>query len=423
MSRAYALTLLAALYLAQGLPYGFFTQALPVLMREQGASLKLIGATSLLFLPWALKFLWAPLADRVGTPRQWLLPLQWGLTLGAGLLALGDYSSSLMPVFAALLLFNLAAAVQDVVTDGLAVRMLGPRERGLGNGIQVGAYRIGMILGGGALLWVFAKGGWALMFSGMSLLLLLMSLPALWLRESPSAQSTTPSPAQSAGEGWGGGVSTAGHSGGPSLLTAWLPRLRQPGMGTFIVLICAYKFGDTMAAALVGPFMKDSGWSTEGIALLKGTVGSTVSLAGAALGGWLSFRFGRRITLLAFGLLQSASLVLYGCAAAGLGGDAMMWAACIAEHLLGSMATVALFTLMMDASDPQHASTDYSLFACAIVVAQGLAMFSGGAFADAFGYLPLFALATLVSLAGCIALVTALDRKRGPQRLGLVWRP
>ena len=54
------LLLLTALYLAQGLPYVFFTQALPVLMREAGYSLTKIAAASLLFLPWALKFLWAP---------------------------------------------------------------------------------------------------------------------------------------------------------------------------------------------------------------------------------------------------------------------------------------------------------------------------------------------------------------------------
>ncbi len=50
--------------------HGFFTQALPVLMREQGLSLKAISATSFLFLPWALKFLWAPLVDHYGRRRQ-----------------------------------------------------------------------------------------------------------------------------------------------------------------------------------------------------------------------------------------------------------------------------------------------------------------------------------------------------------------
>lgn len=52
--------LLASLYLAQGLPYGFFTQALPVVLRDSGFSLVAIGATGVLFAPWALKFLWAP---------------------------------------------------------------------------------------------------------------------------------------------------------------------------------------------------------------------------------------------------------------------------------------------------------------------------------------------------------------------------
>ena len=75
------LGLLGSLYLAQGLPYGCFTQALPALMRARGISLEEIGLTSLLALPWALKFLWAPLVDRVGSRRfgrrrTWIVPLQ-----------------------------------------------------------------------------------------------------------------------------------------------------------------------------------------------------------------------------------------------------------------------------------------------------------------------------------------------------------
>ena len=46
--------LLGSLYVAQGLPYGFFTQALPVLLRKQGMALPLIGLAQLLTLPWAL---------------------------------------------------------------------------------------------------------------------------------------------------------------------------------------------------------------------------------------------------------------------------------------------------------------------------------------------------------------------------------
>jgi len=403
MTRRHKILLLSGLYVAQGLPFGFFTQALPVLLRDAGLSLKAISATSLLFLPWALKFLWAPFVDHRGTRRQWLLPLQLAAVAGALVLTQVDLSRGYLVVLAAAFLFNLVAACQDVATDGLAVRILDPRERGLANGIQVGAYRIGMILGGGLLLWIFARTDWATMFACMALLLALTVLPVLPLREPPRTAVAT-------------------MSSGRQVALGWVQRLQVPGMAAFVALICFYKFGDSMVASLVGPFMRDAGLSREMIALMKGTVGSVSSLAGAALGGWYAFRAGRRRALLACGLLQTASLLCYVAAALGTGGLAMFWAGSIAEHLLGGMATVALFTLMMDASDPEHAGTDYTLLACAIVVAMGLANFTGATIADAVGYAPTFVAGFVLSGVGCLALVRSLDARRGPARLQPVWQ-
>lgn len=402
LGRGYKITLLAALYVAQGLPYGFFTQALPVLLRDAGYSLKAISATSLLFLPWALKFLWAPFVDHRGTRKAWLLPLQFAAVGAAAWLAFLEPGEGLVLLLAAAFLFNTIAACQDIATDGLAVRVLDPRERGLANGLQVGAYRFGMILGGGFLLWVFARSDWTTMFGCMAALLALTVLPVLPLREPPRGDSG-PAP------------------GFAVLARGWIVRLRVPGMLGFVVLVCFYKFGDSMASSLVGPFMRDQGLSKEMIALMKGTVGSLTSLAGAACGGWLAFQAGRRVTLLACGLLQTASLLLYVAAAAGAGGIGLLWAATVAEHLLGSMATVALFTLMMDASDPEHAGTDYTLLACAVVVAMGLASFAGATVADAAGYATSFGAGAVLSLLGCLALVHALDARRGPARLRAVW--
>jgi MFS family permease len=402
MTRRHKILLLTALYVAQGLPYGFFTQALPVLLRDAGLSLKAISATSLLFLPWALKFLWAPFVDHYGTRKQWLLPLQVSAVIGALVLTQVDLSRGYVVVLAAAFLFNVVAACQDVATDGLAVRILDSRERGLANGIQVGAYRIGMILGGGLLLWIFARTDWATMFACMAALLALTVLPVLSLREPPQTAASRATPARAVAAGW-------------------LRRLRVPGMAAFIALICAYKFGDSMVASLIGPFMRDAGLSKETIALMKGTVGSLASLAGAALGGWFAFRAGRRSALLVCGLLQTASLLFYVAAAYGIGGIAMFWAGNLAEHLFGSMATVALFTLMMDASDPEHAGTDYTLLACAIVVAMGLANFTGASIADAVGYAPTFVAGFVLSGLGCLVLVHRLDRRSGPGRLQPVW--
>jgi predicted MFS family arabinose efflux permease len=249
---------------------------------------------------------------------------------------------------------------------------------------------------------VFARTDWATMFLCMAALLTLTVLPVLPLREPPRRAT--------------GELRTPGQ-----VALGWTERLRVPGMAAFVVLICLYKFGDSMVASLIGPFMRDSGLSKEMIALMKGTVGSVASLAGAAAGGWYAFRAGRRRALLACGLLQSASLLFYVAAALGHGGIGMLWAGSIAEHLFGGMATVALFTLMMDASDPEHAGTDYTLLACAIVFAMGLANFTGATIADALGYAPAFVAGFVLSVAGCVLLVRAIDARRGPARLQPVW--
>ena len=75
------LVLLASLYCAQGLPSGLMAHSLPVLLRQHGVDLALIGLLKLLALPWLLKVLWAPWVDRLASPRLghhrgWILPLQ-----------------------------------------------------------------------------------------------------------------------------------------------------------------------------------------------------------------------------------------------------------------------------------------------------------------------------------------------------------
>lgn len=399
------LTLLTALYFAQGLPYGFFTTALPVVLRESGYSLVKISATGFLFLPWALKFLWAPYVDRYGTRRRWLL----GLQLGAAAVALGmaflELSTTLRWLFVGIFVVNALSATQDIVTDGLAVRLLGVRQRGVGNGIQVGAYRIGMICGGGLLLWLFSLAGWRALFVSMSVLLIATTIPVLLARRRLAEADT-----ETAVE------SDAGSLPRTALLTiGWLSRLRRPGMVAFIGLVALFKFGNSMGSALVGPFMSDSGLTLAQIAFVDGGLSSVAALAGAGLGAWLTFRYGRRQSLLVGGVTQTASLALYVVASFGVGGFPLL--------VTASVATVAIFALMMDAADKRFAGADYTLVACAVVFSQGAAGLAAGVVGDAFGFTAVFGVALILSGIGCLVLLVALDRGVGPSGLKETFPP
>ncbi|KSU57128.1 MULTISPECIES: MFS transporter [unclassified Gordonia (in: high G+C Gram-positive bacteria)] len=392
------LSLLTVLYFAQGLPYGFFSQAVPVILREEGYSLTQISVYGLLFAPWGLKFLWAPYVDAYGTRRRWLVSLQLSSAVVALVLATLDLSGSLVWLLIGIAVINLLSATQDIATDGLAVSMLEPRQRGLGNGIQVGAYRIGMIAGGGGLLWLFSFAGWRALFVVMAVLLFAVTVGVWFLAREPSRPTgdAPPTPSKRVSPGL--------------LLTGWSSRLRRPGVIAFILVVGAFKFGNSMASALVGPFMSDIGLTLGQIALVEGVLSSAGALGGAALGGWLAYTYGRRHALLVGGVTQTLSLGLYLVASIGVGGFSLVVTASLAEHILGGAATVAVFTLMMDACQKGYEGSDYTLFACAVVGVQGAAGFAAGIVGDLFGFPAIFASGLILSGLGCLVMIRALDR-------------
>lgn len=381
MKTATKLGLLSSLYLSQGLPYGFFTQALPVLLRKQGMSLPDIGLTHLLALPWALKFLWSPLMDRYGSQRLgrrrgYILPLQVLSASVLLMLALPDGGVSTPVLLAAVLGVNLLAATQDVATDGMAVNLLSSQELGLGNGVQVAAYRVGMILGGGLMLVVFDAAGWRPTLLSLGAMLLLATVPVVLYREPPSEAPAR----QSLSLGW------------------WL---RRPGSGGWLLLLLLYKAGEALATGMLRTFLTDTGLSLTEIGWMLGGVGFTAGLVGALLGGALVNRLGRRRALLLFGVLQLGAVLLYALVAPGASLPVLALV-CGAEHLASGMATAALFTVMMEQCRPEHAGADYTVQASVVVIATGLAATVSGFSAEALGYAGHFLLAAALCTVGTV---------------------
>ena len=387
------LLLLGSLYLAQGLPDGFFRQALPVLLREQGVSLEGIGLAALLMLPWGFKFLWAPLVDRHGSARfgrrrSWIVALQCGAIAVMLLLAEVDPQRGLGPLLVGVLLINFLAATQDIAADGLAVTLLGADERGLGNGVQVAAYRLGMILSGGVLIIFHAEIGWAGTFHLMAAASALALVPVLLTREPPG-----PAP----------------ERGGLGMLADFL---RRPGMGTWLLTIAAYKFGEGFGVAMLRPMFVDHGLSLDALGWITGTAGFIASLVGALVGGAMVGAFGRYRMLLIFGVVQALAVASFAWLAVTTLDLARVYLVCVLEHLASGMATAALFTMMMDASRPHAAGTDYTAQASVVVLATGLGSALSGVSASRLGYAGHYALAAALALAALVPVLVHRARVR-----------
>lgn len=385
---------LVCLYLSQGLPHGFFSQALPAIMREQGMSLETIGLLSIGAVPWLLKFLWAPVLDHY-RPLSHLFP---NLHLRKRWIALANVAALSTfvvlacwplevwlqhPVMLALVLLTLTffIASQDISTDALTVENIKPEQRGLANSLQVAGYRVGMVISGGLLLAVFNIITWQGVMLVMALLMFLALIP-LW-RWQPEAVQTSPS------------------------LTAqdWLVFFKRSGWLIWLLLLMTYKAGDAFATAMIRPHFIDLGMQFSDFAQLLGLWGTLAGLAGALFGGVLLTVMSRYKALFIFLLLEALVLACYSLL------TELDWqlihALVITEHITGGMSTVALFTIMMDKCQPSSAASDYAIQSSFIVLATLIATAFSGFSAAALGYQRHYLLAAGLCLLGLLVLIFA----------------
>ena len=402
------LTLLAALYIAQGLPAGLLAHSLPVLLRQQGVDLALIGLLKLLALPWLLKVLWAPWIDRLGASplghrRGWILPLQ-GLVAGLlALLALWPATHWLGPwlpaLLGVLLLINLAAATQDVATDGLCVRLLPERWRGLGNSLQVGGYKVGMLAGGSGLLLLADRLDWSWLMASLAALVALLLIPLLRFPER-RVLPFQPELAEPIG-----------------LSLPWRHYrglLAQPGFALWLGLLLTFKLGDALGSPMIRPMLVDQGWNAGALGQLT-LLSSLVGIGGALAGGWLYGRLGVLRALLLGGALQALGIA----AMAWLVGAAppeRVYAVALCEQFADGLSTVVLFAAMMRQCRPEHEGADFTLQASVQLLLGGIVGAFSGVLAKLLGYPGLFLLAGGLGVAALGMVLTA----QGPLRGGLV---
>lgn len=183
-SRPLRLFSFTVLYVAQGLPFGLVSTALPAYLAEQGVSAGAIGSfIGIASLPWSFKLLAGPLMDRfsylaMGRRRPWVMLSQLCLVLiGITFAFFAQGLENLVVLTTLCFLLNVFAAAQDVAVDGMAIDVLPPEEHGRANAFMA----LGQVVGisGSATISAFAMlhfgmPGIALMLTlGFGLILLL----------------------------------------------------------------------------------------------------------------------------------------------------------------------------------------------------------------------------------------------------------
>jgi MFS transporter, PAT family, beta-lactamase induction signal transducer AmpG len=395
--------LILPLGFASGLPLLLTFSTLSAWLATAGVSRAAIGAFAIVGTPYALKFVWSPLIDRLPPPIPLGRRRGWGITiqiaLVAAMLALGKcdpkHHLSLMGSLALLVAF--LSASQDIVIDAYRVELLSKDQQGPGAGMIQTGYRIGMLIAGAGALIIAAQAGWFAAYATMAALVSIGMLVFIFGPE-PETRAATEVDVP-------GGYDAVRRWFATAVLGPFADFMRRPLWPAILIFIFAYKLGEAMAGVMAMPLYIAIGFSLEQIAAISKVAGFVATVVGALAGGYVTQKLGVMRALLLCGILQSAGNLFYVLQAVG-GHHLGYLALCVsAENLTGAMAGAALVAYLSDLCSPAFTATQYALLSSLAAVGRTMIASSGGVLAQQFGWVRFFLMTTVITIPALILLV------------------
>lgn len=373
-------------------PLIYLYLGLPLVMRQHGWSGTEIGLFQLAGLPAVLKFVLGAPVDRWarGAPgyRRWSLVLMAGYAASLiGLACLGIEQAGFVPLFALAMLASLLGTWADAPVNALAIRCLPAEERQRAGIIRSAASSLGAVVGGGVMLMLQARAGWAWPFWALSGGLLLAAL-GLWLIPRATLAQADGVQARQVGVG------------------QWLAYFSNAERRRWVVMLMLYFPFIGAAWVYLKPLLLDQGLPPERVALVAGVLGGVVGAVGSALGGHLARRSGLQRALPACALAGVAALgALAGTVASGAGVPWLVACTLLLALVMGASAGL-LFGMMMNHTRAGLTAVDYGLQSSLFVLTRTLVPMLAGILLDRLGYLGM-----LAGLILCMAGVWAWSRR------------
>lgn len=353
---------------SSGLPFFLSGNTLGYWLRDAGTTLAAIGFLSWVGLAYSLKFLWAPVIDRVDAPvfgrlgrrRGWMILSQIFVALGLTALAVMGLSAGLVAVGVFALVVAFSSSTQDIVVDAWRIEAASDSDE---LGLLSSAYQLGYrgaIIVTDALILISANHfGWRISYGAMAVLMAVgmgATLVAIEpLRAARAAGSRAETPLWT-GRGFFDAVI------GPFTeffrMYGWLALL-------MLAMISFYQLPEFVMGPMANPFYHDLGLSKDAVGAVRGSIGLVATLIGIAAGGFSTLRFGYLRTLIA-GVAVKILVIANFATLAYTGPDLRVFGAVMFADNVGiGFAGVALVTYMSSLTSIGYTATQYALLSSA----------------------------------------------------------
>ena len=396
--RARVLTL-CALYVAQGIPWGFITVTFVTYLAVEGvAAGQLAFLLTLGTLPWSVKFLWGPIIDRyqfpeMGKRRPWILIAQSGMILVlSSMLLIPNMSSNVTVVGVMFLVYNVFTALQDVSTDALAVDVLEPHEFEKVNSYMFTSKAVGGIIGGAGLGTIIGfvgiKGAIVLQ---IPILVVIMLVP-LFMTERPGEKLYP----------WSESIKTDStkHVTEQKNFKEIFANIkiafsfRSAQLGVLLSLIISLSYFLIPILPLL--FVRELGWTEEQFNATKGGIILIVTMLGYVVGGQLGKQFGGKAIIIYAAFTTALITTFWGMNESLWSNGLFMMTVWSLQTFVWAMVSINIYSLMMRITWTEVGGTQFTGYMAMMNLSAIIGYQLTAPLAARFDYSTLFYIAALL---------------------------
>lgn len=399
---------LAALLLgiSSGFPLALLLGTMTFWLAKVGIDKKTIGFAIGLTTPYTLKFLWAPLVDRLKLPlltglfgqrRAWLFFVQallfgsvWMLGASQPELHLGLFA--FWAIATAFL-----GATQDIIIDAYRIEILPEDELAHGTANNQFGYRLGAFAAGvGTIAMASPEGlglGWARAYGLTGLCILPGLLAALWAGPGLHDRVLSAEGRQSIGQ-WLQST----------LIGPFSEFLMRRGAVLILLFVLIYKLGDAMGQSMLNPMIVELGFSdTEFIAINK-VIGFWGLIVGTALSAPLLAWLGMGRALFVSGVLMMVSNLTFAILASQGHSNLWLTIAVATEQVTSGLGLTIFVTYLSGLSSLAYTATQFALLSSLAGVGRTWLSTPAGVLAEQLGWVGFWVMTTVVALPGMLLL-------------------
>lgn len=375
---------------SSGVPLALVGGTLQAWLASLKVDLTIIGAISLVGLPYTLKFLWAPFMDRyvpsfLGRRRGWIIITQIALILSLIGMSIHDPINSPVMIVVLAFLVAFSSASQDIVVDAYKTELLDKSEFGIGAATANLGYRLAMIFSGAFALILSDYVSWSAVYQVMAASMLVGIITTLFTNEMP-LPLRSPKTLKEA------------------VIEPFIDFFSRKKSNQLLWFIIFYKLDVVFALALMTPFMMEIGFTRAEIGAITKSFSLIMTLAGTFVGGiWLN-RIGIKKSLWLFGVLQGISgLSFYFLAKMGHHYP-MMVTAIIIENFCSGMGSAAYAAFLMSLCNSKFTATQFALLTSLMALARTVICVPAGWIATNVGWENYYLISILLMIPGLLLL-------------------